>query len=860
MSRDNQRDLEGMRKSEVPPQLPTSGQILGVLVRSMRFNDPRLRSKTAQRYFSGRTDRLVKESSRSEIVEAISEALAELGFGATSPGRNETSAASVLVPILEWHAANWDSLRTFLLPRMMRVYPSHLTPVWHTYLRLATIDLALRVAGHLYLAGAPEETLDFLEWMAPNRRGAYLNGKRKSAGVTLRNLVDSVGVDEDTVEGWLYRGVRPSDENLAKIGKALTPDADPDEYDRMVRDLRLLYGVSDIAGILGQHIGAEAAGALVDRLRRYALLAYRTVHDSMPQVRAADLTELASRGARFWLAQPLLAVLSSHESDREWQQDLAAAGSDWIGRVLDINLQVHRSEEDALIRETDGRILERWGVGNISAYEHYRLSMELQMKGMMDAALVEVAKAVALDPLDPGYHFTLGSVKGGVGARSGDQAMVEQGLEECWVAANLDPTWILPWTEIGLILLNVGRVGEAVEHLRGVRPECGPPDARYYAALGTALRESGEFTESLTALELSLKLNPNDMSVAVAAAGTALMAGDKVKSNRYGKVARHLGGSDELDRHLELVKAVKTQSSMADIMHDYARQIPCLDAAIKQNPGDATNYLARGRAYFLEEEDDRAIADLDVALRLDPGNAAAYVMRGIVHGYLERYDRVVSDMSEAIRLSPGNVMALYYRGLAHGELSALDQAIADLEEVIHLDPDHSDGYRSRGECHLFKGEYDLAIADFDSALQFDPEGARSYRGRGAALRMKGELDEAIANLDTALRLNPEDPFAYRFRGDAYLAGEDWARAITDFDAALRIKGTDEAAYRGRGNAHLFSGELELAIADFAAALECNPASAPAFYGRGLTRELMGDAEGSADDYRRARELGYRDST
>ena len=63
------------------------------------------------------------------------------------------------------------------------------------------------------------------------------------------------------------------------------------------------------------------------------------------------------------------------------KDDLMAAGSDWVSRVLGVNLQVHRAEVDALIRETDGRILENWDVRNPRAYEHYQRSMELQMQG-----------------------------------------------------------------------------------------------------------------------------------------------------------------------------------------------------------------------------------------------------------------------------------------------------------------------------------------------------------------------------------------------------------------------------------------------------------------------------------------------
>ena len=850
-------DRERTMESEVPPQLPTSSQILGVLAKSMGFNDLRLRSRNAQRYFLGRTESLVKESSRSEIIQAISDALVELGFGTIPRTGEDTSSPSALASILDWHALHWDRLRTLLLPRMPRVYPSHLAAVWETYARLAAIDLALRVGALLRLAGGSHAALNFLDWTSANRRGAYLNKKRSEAGLSLMRFAELVGVTDKTVEAWVYRGTRPTDEHILEIGRTLTADGDIDERNRVVRELRRLHWVSDIAEILDRYIGREAVAGIADRLYRYAAQAYQAI--DYETVGGAGLADLATLGARSPYAEPLLTSLAAHESDEEWKHDLMAAGSDWVSRVLGVNLQVHRAEVDALIQETDGRVLENWDVRNPRAYEHYQRSMELQMQGKVDEALAEVAKAIELDPLDPANHFTLGSVKGHIGARKGDEALVKEGLEACWIAVTLDPKWILPWTEIGWILVDTGKGREAVEHLRAVSPECGPLDARYYAALGVALRELGDFAGSLTAFESSLKLNPNDTSVAVAAAGAALLADERIRSNRHKKVARHLGASDELDWHLQLVEAVKTVFPTADITDDHDQQITYLDAAISHNPGNATAYLARGRAHFLKGEDSRAISDLDAALRLEPSNADAHLLRGIVYMYIDRHDQVIFDMSEAIRLSPGNAMAHYFRGLGHGEQDALDLAIADLNEVIRLEPDHVDAYRARGDCHLHKEEYDLATADFDTALQRDSKHARSYRGRGATQRMKGELELAIADYDTAVRLNPEDPFAYRFRGDAYLAKGDYGRAVSDFDAALRLNCSDDVAYRGRGNAYLFSGKLDLAIADFNAAVECNPESALANYGRGVVREVMGDAEGAERDYRRAKELRYDDA-
>ena len=65
----------GGATGEVTPDLPSCGQILWVLVRSLGINHRDLQSKTAQRYFSGSLENRVKESSRAEIIAAISETL-----------------------------------------------------------------------------------------------------------------------------------------------------------------------------------------------------------------------------------------------------------------------------------------------------------------------------------------------------------------------------------------------------------------------------------------------------------------------------------------------------------------------------------------------------------------------------------------------------------------------------------------------------------------------------------------------------------------------------------------------------------------------------------------------------------------
>lgn len=540
---------------EVSPQLPTSGKILGFLVKNLGLNHPELRSKQAQRYFSGRNEVPVKESTRSKIVEAVADALCVVGIAPMRSG-GEGPSASELVSFLERHAVRWDRLRTFLLPRMARVYPSHLGAVWRTYVRLAAIDVALRIAARLHITDAPLATVAFLGSIGNGSRGGYLNGLRKDAGVTVTCLSEEVGVDQNAVERWIYDDARPTDENLLKIVRALTWNELPECRDQMTRDLRRLYWISDIMWMLSKYLGTDAVNDIADRLYGYTCRAYGILAEEPFADRSAyRMAEMASRGAASELGRHLLARLSENETDEEWRLDLSASGSDWVRRVLSVNIRIDQAEDNALIGETDGSILTSWDVRNPKAFEHYQRSMELQAQGRLGEALDHVARAIELDPQDPANHFTLGSIKGGIGADRGDKALIREGLEACWMAVVLDPKWILPWTEIGWILLRTGKAPEAVNHLRAVRRDCGPLDARYYAALGTALQELGRYSKSLEAFEASLKRNPDDMSVALAAAVAALLAGNKLKSNRYRKAAKSLGAPRELDRIFDLLKA-----------------------------------------------------------------------------------------------------------------------------------------------------------------------------------------------------------------------------------------------------------------------------------------------------------------
>ena len=331
--RRNVRKDTGEVKGEAAPELPTSGQILGVLVRSLGFTHPHLGDKTAQRFFSGRLKERVKESGRARIIDAISENMAATLFANSTAGNDEEVAASPadLSVLLDWHAATWEQFRAFLRPRVMLVYSEHMDQVWRAYVRLAAIDLALRTAAHLQISGTSPDGLEFLDFVSVGRREEYLNRKRSDAGLSLNDLAEAACVTDNPAQAWLYDGARPTDDHLSAIAKAfmakaLAPDSESDERDRLLRELRLLYWVSDVVEVLGGFIGEDAMDEIIGRLHRYSALLYTTIDEKIDAVMRPDvLGSLAAVGAHSEFSGGLLDALVSHETDEEWQDDLKAA-------------------------------------------------------------------------------------------------------------------------------------------------------------------------------------------------------------------------------------------------------------------------------------------------------------------------------------------------------------------------------------------------------------------------------------------------------------------------------------------------------------------------------------------------------
>ncbi len=238
-------------------------------------------------------------------------------------------------------------------------------------------------------------------------------------------------------------------------------------------------------------------------------------------------------------------------------------------------------------------------------------------------------------------------------------------------------------------------------------------------------------------------------------------------ADRLGREAKHQEAIDAYTKALSLagidnnLRAIILQGRAAryGILSKYTEQIADLGEVLRLSP-TATNYSARGRAYWFANEYDRAIADQTRAIQLDPKNASYIFERGRTNMWKKDYIAAIADFSDAIRLSPNSGFYYGQRASAHAARNDFGRAISDYSEAIRLAPNMWDLYRERAGVYVKRAgatpasrvaDLNAARSDMDRIISDSGRvTAADYETRGMIFENLGNRSEAIADYRAAL--------------------------------------------------------------------------------------------------------------
>ena len=193
---------------------------------------------------------------------------------------------------------------------------------------------------------------------------------------------------------------------------------------------------------------------------------------------------------------------------------------------------------------------------------------------------------------------------------------------------------------------------------------------------------------------------------------------------------------------------------------------------------------ARGSAYFLLGEYEKAAQDLEQAVRLKPdyeeardvlAKARKDLAPAAVVEAKSTEPKATVEAAEEMAGAPNSVPEPAPVGAAVVETAAPPVA----RVPHHADPKSAALHNQRGRELLNHGQYQQAVDELTAAIEAQPDFALAYNARGFTYHMLRDTAHALADLDEAIRLDPAYANAYHNRGVAKNAAGDKAGSAAD---------------------------------------------------------------------------------
>ncbi len=291
------------------------------------------------------------------------------------------------------------------------------------------------------------------------------------------------------------------------------------------------------------------------------------------------------------------------------------------------------------------------------------------------------------------------------------------------------PALVAGWNNMGRLLFNAGRFGEAAASLRqALALQPGLPPAELI--LGASLLELGQLKEAEPALAAAVQALPQD---------------------RFARVtdARVLTG---LNRPREAVAQ--------------------LEAALANDPKDQEAWYLLGKLHL--QLSQQALAKVQ---EIAPDAPLAHQMQGEIMESLSNTPGAVTEYKAALALAPDDAQAEQHLADLYWKTGDWAHARTQLTHLLGEQPGNCYAHWKLGNTLAELGEPpEAGLKEENTALEECPEIAQARAERARLLLRQGKAAEALPDLKAAEQAAPDELSVQRLLAEAYRATGDRAQA------------------------------------------------------------------------------------
>jgi tetratricopeptide (TPR) repeat protein len=504
---------------------------------------------------------------------------------------------------------------------------------------------------------------------------------------------------------------------------------------------------------------------------------------------------------------------------------------------------------------------------------HALLSAIDVRKGQKDQALIEMQRAIELDPNRAAFHEDLAILQS---ADTTKAASVEDELEKAVV---LDPKSVNAKLILAAFYARNNRLADA-EKMSWAAVATDPKSLAARANVAEVILKEGDQGRAEQVLRQASKDFADDPQGVRILADYYVNSGqlDKAKAEYSSLAAKYPKNVSVLEGYVRVLLEVKDYATAQTVVTGLLKTHPkdpqvaglngivllnsgkasdaviALQSAVRDSPKDGFLQYWLGRAALAKGDIDLAETSFRQAASLSPSRLdAEEQLAGIA---IQRGDlNLLADVADkTIAAAPRFPGGYIWRAIVEINHNATDKAEADLKTAMNIAPQSPQAYLELGKLRFTQKRFPEGVALLEQVLQFDPDSIEALHILVGYDLYEKQPEKALARLNAQIEKSPKNSAFYDLLAELQIQNKNLDQAAAAAQKAMQLNSSDGEAVMLYAQIEEQRGQSADAISTWEKWSAAHPNDAAVLAILGTLEESRGDMGKAEAYYRKALEI------